>query len=397
MNINKTLTVTKTSLTETKWGKFLVCTIIVPMIIIAVIAYSFQGFGSNITLNIVNLDQGSSTNSAISISNTILTQLSNSSTLNINTIYTTANATSNSLDTCLDQLHNGEIDGIIVFRSNFTNDVLLSVANQKTTTQTEKTTIPTTIELYIDNTDPQVGSTITGQVQSYLQLTMVSQYHITPAVTIKSTAVYGANTNMLDYVGPGFACLFAAMLGFMLPGVFFMSDAPKITKKINPQPSNSELICGYLIYSSIIAAVQSATIALTLIMFPIQMNGSPFTVFLTIFLLTLVFQALSLVAVTLVKGNPNHFMLFIPLLLVPSIVLSGLVMPIFMVGPILQPFAYIHPLTYAINACREVMINGWGLGDIWFQLTILMVFELVIITSTVVVLNWKNRKNTTKI
>ncbi|MGB9592885.1 MAG: ABC transporter permease, partial [Anaerolineae bacterium] len=69
---------------------------------------------------------------------------------------------------------------------------------------------------------------------------------------------------------------------------------------------------------------------------------------------------------------------FIPLLIIPQILLSGTIWAVEDMPAYLQPLAYLMPLTYANRALRDVMLKGWGLGDIWPNLAILAVFAVVL-------------------
>jgi ABC-2 type transport system permease protein len=46
---------------------------------------------------------------------------------------------------------------------------------------------------------------------------------------------------------------------------------------------------------------------------------------------------------------------------------------------VLQPLAYIMPLTYANNALRDVMIKGFGLVEVWTQLAMMGVLAVAML------------------
>ena len=68
-----------------------------------------------------------------------------------------------------------------------------------------------------------------------------------------------------------------------------------------------------------------------------------------------------------------------PIILFPSILLAGVFWPIEAVPDLLRPVSYFVPLTYAVEGCRSVMIRGWGLGDVWFQVAVLAAFAAVML------------------
>ena len=70
---------------------------------------------------------------------------------------------------------------------------------------------------------------------------------------------------------------------------------------------------------------------------------------------------------------------FMPIILFPSILLAGVFWPLEAVPELLRPVSYFIPLTYAVDGCRSVMIRGWGVGDVWFQVAVLAAFAAVML------------------
>lgn len=65
---------------------------------------------------------------------------------------------------------------------------------------------------------------------------------------------------------------------------------------------------------------------------------------------------------------------FIPVILLPSILLSGVFWPIQAVPEVLRPISYFLPLTDAVDGARSIMVRGWGLEQVWPDLVILTLF-----------------------
>jgi len=53
----------------------------------------------------------------------------------------------------------------------------------------------------------------------------------------------------------------------------------------------------------------------------------------------------------------------------------------------LRPVTWLIPNTYAINAARDVMLRGWGIGQIWLELVVLVAFTVVFLALSVFSLN----------
>lgn len=53
---------------------------------------------------------------------------------------------------------------------------------------------------------------------------------------------------------------------------------------------------------------------------------------------------------------------FIPLVVVPQLLLSGILFPVFSEPKALRAVSELLPLTYAVDGLRQVMLKGAGLG-----------------------------------
>jgi ABC-2 type transport system permease protein len=70
---------------------------------------------------------------------------------------------------------------------------------------------------------------------------------------------------------------------------------------------------------------------------------------------------------------------FIPLVIVPQGLLSGLLWPVKAMPDWLQVVANVLPLTYANEALTNIMIRNEGLADIFPQLLVLLGFAALMV------------------
>ena len=61
----------------------------------------------------------------------------------------------------------------------------------------------------------------------------------------------------------------------------------------------------------------------------------------------------------------------------PMMFVSGVFYPIETMPWILQKLAYVFPLTYLNDAMRAIMLKGQTLGDVWFDLVVLVGYTLL--------------------
>ncbi|HLE03030.1 MAG TPA: ABC transporter permease, partial [Anaerolineales bacterium] len=67
---------------------------------------------------------------------------------------------------------------------------------------------------------------------------------------------------------------------------------------------------------------------------------------------------------------------FIPIVIVPQVLLSGIILPVDSLPRLLRIMASLMPLTYANRAMTDVMIRGLGLPDVAAELVVLLGFAL---------------------
>jgi ABC-2 type transport system permease protein len=80
-------------------------------------------------------------------------------------------------------------------------------------------------------------------------------------------------------------------------------------------------------------------------------------------------------------------MQFLPMVALPSFLLSGIFWPVEANPTWLRPLSWAVPTTYAIISARDVMLRGWGIGQIWLYLVVLAIFTVVFLALSVVFLS----------
>jgi ABC-2 type transport system permease protein len=73
---------------------------------------------------------------------------------------------------------------------------------------------------------------------------------------------------------------------------------------------------------------------------------------------------------------------FIPLVLVPQFLLSGVLFPVSSLPDVVQPFVKIMPLSYAVDGLRQVFLRGadLGVGQLQLDLAVLAVVAVFFAT-----------------
>jgi ABC-2 type transport system permease protein len=195
-----------------------------------------------------------------------------------------------------------------------------------------------------------------------------------PVVVQASYLFAGEEFDTMDFVAPVYIALLAIFFVFLLSCVSFLRERSQGTmERLLATPANRmEIVLGYMLGLGLFAIIQVAVILLyTVWVLDIHYLGSLGLLFLVIALLAVVGVNLGILASTFAR-NEFQVVQFIPLLIIPQVLLGGTFWAVSEMPKFLQPFAYLMPIYYANQALRDVMLKGWGLAEIWPNLAILL-------------------------
>jgi ABC-2 type transport system permease protein len=173
-----------------------------------------------------------------------------------------------------------------------------------------------------------------------------------------------------------FIGLFVFLFVFILTSVAFLRERSSGTlERLQATPIRRiEIALGYMLGFALFALFQSIIILLfTIYGLKVHYLGSLLMVFVVELLLAIMAVNLGIFLSTFAR-NEFQVVQFIPLVVVPQILLSGAFWAIEDMPAWLQPLAWLMPLTYANRALRDVMIKGFDLARIWPYVTTLALF-----------------------
>ena len=215
----------------------------------------------------------------------------------------------------------------------------------------------------VEGSDPTRTSALIGQVTASL-----TQVILDAPLTafVKVHYLYGGpGYTLLDYLAPVLIGVFAYFFIFLLSTVSFLRERTSGTlERLLATPlTRGELVLGYLGGFALFALIQAVVIlAFTILVLKVQYRGNLATIFLVEAVLVIGAVSLGL-AISAFARNELQAVQFVPLILVPQIFLSGLLVPVDQLNDVLRPIAAILPLTYANEALRSVMVKGYSLTD----------------------------------
>jgi ABC-2 type transport system permease protein len=114
-------------------------------------------------------------------------------------------------------------------------------------------------------------------------------------------------------------------------------------------------------------------------------NGSPLLAFLVVVLLAVGAVSLGIFLSTFARTELQVIQ-FIPIVLAPQFLLSGVLFPVSTLPSILQPLVRIMPLNYAVDGLRQVFIRGAGLGVAALQVDLVVLAAVAVFFATIAAL-----------
>jgi len=335
---------------------------VAPLFTLSLAGVLLKSNPQDIALGVVNEDQGVA---GFSLAGLIVEELKSSDTFAVTEL------APDEVDAALQA---GRVKGAVIFAADFSQAI--------------REGRQTTIGLRLEGSNPSTASNIRNHLSRLMMqrlaslATMAGQGGGGLPVIIEPSFLYGGpQFDALDYIAPVYIVFFVFFFVFLLTCVFFLRERSLGTmERLLATPINRlEIVLGYMLGLGIFALLQSAVVLLvTVFALDVDYAGNLLVVFVIEFILMTVAANMGILASTF-ASNEFQVMQFIPLVIVPQMLLSGTVWAIEEMPAFLQPLAWVMPMTYANRAMRAVMIKGQGVGSIWGDVLILAGFAALMI------------------
>src|SRR6185312_7486295 len=268
-------------------------------------------------------------------------------------------------------LKNGDYDGALLFPANFL-------------AQEQQGRSPA-LQLRLEGSNPVAAKQLSGLVKLLINSiggAQPSATQPTATPTLTTTYLYGGpQYTQTDAFAPLLIAVFSFFFVFLLTSVAFLRERSQgtIERLLVAPLTRTELVLGYVFGFTLFALAQSAVILLYVIfVLRVHYAGNPFVIFLVTALLTIGGVNLG-IFISAFARNELQIVQFIPLVIVPQVLLGGLFFPVKTLPVVLYQLANVLPLTYANVALQGVMLKGFGVADILGDLLFLIGFALLMV------------------
>jgi ABC-2 type transport system permease protein len=244
-------------------------------------------------------------------------------------------------------------------------------------------------EIHLEGTDVTAKDYVTRSFGLVLLQTALDSQTGGPRVpTNRPDYVYlhgGPNLDQLDLLGAAMIGFVVFFLTYIVTAITFLRERTQGTlERLMASPfRRAEIVAGYMLGLLAVALAQAVVVVVfALYVIKVHNAGSVFLVFILVGLMAL--AAINIgIFLSMFARNEFQAVQFIPLVIVPQVLLSGLLFPVNGEPFPLQYVSNVLPLTYAVYGLRDVMLKGAGinspalLGDIG----VLVAFALVTIAA----------------
>jgi ABC-2 type transport system permease protein len=216
-------------------------------------------------------------------------------------------------------------------------------------------------EVHLEGSEPGEDAPVIQALQK--ALTALASQVAGRNVTFQPRIEYlygGASYDTLDYFGAAFVGLVVFFLVFVITIVSFLNERSQGTlERLMASPlRRGEIVLGYMLGFTVIALVQAAEVLIfSLVVLRIQNQGNVLLIFGMEALMAIAAVNLG-IFLSMFARSEFQAVQFIPLVIVPQVLLSGIIFPVSTEPEALQYVSNVLPLTYAVNGMRDIMVKG---------------------------------------
>ena len=293
-----------------------------------------------------------------------------------------------SQDSAQDALEKEKVDAILSFKDENHYQVTYANTDPGKTTMTRQAINSTLkqvkVQELIDNLKKAQQASIQTQVQStegqMTQTTTSPDDSSQINIKLSENYIYGdKNTTFFTKMTPILMGFFVFFFVFLISGMALLKERTSGTldRLLATPVKRSDIVFGYMLAYSLVAALQTFVIVLSTIwLLDLEVLGNIGDVIIVNIIFALVALSFGLLLSTLAKSE-FQMMQFIPLVITPQIFFSGII-PLDAMADWLQSLGKLLPLYYAGHALSKIILNGTSLLKLGFDISILLIFLLVL-------------------
>ena len=353
----------------------LVLLILMPIFMMTMVGFIYPSETSlnSVPIALVNEDEGFGD---YSLSSTFIMTLE---TINDNTGMMKLIDASN-LDDVRDLIQTGDAEGGIIISSDFTSSIMSGKQGTVTiVTDQSNPQMSAMIQAVLGEVFEQMGTMLAQQnvqglgVDANTSLAVVKPYNVQTIGSIEGKFSY------FDFIAPGIMAM-TVMMSVMtgLPAAISQEREVGTLDGMMVAPINRlAVILGKTLAQMARGILQGVLIlVLAVTLFGVTVHGNILLVFALLLLGVFSFVGLGVVLTSFAKDQETAVMMMTTIMF-PMMFLSGVFFPIEQMPWFMQSISKVLPLTYVADALRKVMVLGADIPALTTELSVLIVFGVV--------------------
>ncbi len=247
---------------------------------------------------------------------------------------------------------------------------------------------PKSVKLMVDRSSPMVGDSIAAGVMAAVRGASSGNIGATGGIAVEEDVHFARGASYLDFLAPGivlqtiaFAAMFSGGLALILErqlGSFGMLLVAPISKE--------SIVLGKTlagVTQGLVGGIATLVIAIVMgVKIKTGLVGLPF-ILIVMVLTAFCFIGMS-ITMSMRINDLNGFSMVMMMVTMPLWIVSGSLYPIESMAWWLKPIALISPMTYAVDAMRNLMIRGFSFASVSADITMLFFFAVVMLALGVV-------------
>ncbi len=371
ISLTRVLAVTWRVLTQISRDKRTIAQMIfIPAIIMLIFGLVAGGAAKNLPILVDNQDTGYSIPLAqnptpLNLGNSIISSLQSDNRVNVNI---------GSYDSGKTGVDNGTYYASMIVPTNFSKILFLRTTGQD---------LNGSLTIYLDGTNPTTQATVLAAIQNSIQKTFGNG----GVVVDQQFAFGGVEFTGLDVSIPAVIGLVLTQVVLIISIITLVKETTSgVMSRLYATPLSAfERLLGFSLALLILAIGMTGVILfIGLVIFGAIVQGS----FILLFFGAVLFALLNIFLAVFLSNfakNELQAVQMVPLITLPSMALSGMLIPVSTFPDWVQTVAHFIPMYYANRLFEGIMLKGYGIGNLTSEFTIitgiaLLFFALAVLT-----------------
>ena len=234
------------------------------------------------------------------------------------------------------------------------------------------------VQLLLDGTYSDTAQVVAGYAD-----TIVRSYGRSPSgqVRVEMRVWYNPEMRSANYIVPAlFAVILMAFPPLLTALAIVREKETGAIQQIFASPLTSgEFIAGKLIPYGGVAFIEILMVMIAgFFWFDIPFRGNAAFLLFAASVYVLCTVGLGLLISTIVRRQVTAMLLALMLTLMPSMLFSGFLFPIFTMPYIFQLYTFAFPARYFVEVSRGIVLKGSGFGELWPNIMLLVVYTAIV-------------------